>query len=91
MDHLKALSMDHSETVIVSEILDARTRHLIKQLNISEFVMSNEIVSMALSMVAESADVNHVLQELFSEEGAEFYLRPAEKYIRSGDPSGFTK
>ena len=86
MHQLRALSMDHSRTIIVSEILDARTRNLIMQLNISEFVMSNEIVSMALSMVAESADVNHVLQELFSEHGSELYVRPAPKYIWPSTP-----
>lgn len=81
---LEELSQEHSKGIIVSEILDARTRNLIMQLDISEFVMSNEIVSMALSMVAESADVNCVLQELFSEDGSEFYIRPAEEYIRPG-------
>lgn len=91
LSHLRQLSKENSECVIVSEILDARTRHLIMQLNISEFVMSNEIVSMALAMVAESADVNHVLQELFSEYGSEFYLRPAEKYLASGERSRISK
>lgn len=53
--------------IIISEILDSRTRHLINELNISEYVMSNEIISMALAMVSENASVNQVLRELFTE------------------------
>lgn len=72
-------------TIIISEILDSRTRNLIQDLNISEFVMSNELVSMALAMVSESADVNVVLGELFSENGNELYCMPVHKYMQQGN------
>jgi hypothetical protein len=53
--------------IVISEILDSRTRNLISELNISEYVMSNEIISMALAMVSENASVNQILKELFTE------------------------
>jgi hypothetical protein len=35
---------------------------------ISDYVLSNELVSMALAMVAEDQQINDVLKELFAEE-----------------------
>lgn len=35
---------------------------------ISDYVLSNELVSMALAMVAEDRQINDVLEELFAEE-----------------------
>ncbi|GMH39161.1 hypothetical protein BSKO_07059 [Bryopsis sp. KO-2023] len=80
---------DGDERVIISEILDLRTRNLIQELSISEFVMSNELVSMVLAMVSESATVNTVLKELFTDEGNELYVFPSEKYLRPGENLSF--
>ena len=63
--HLKS-EFSVGNCVIVSEILDSRTRNLINELHISEYVMSNELVSKALAMVSESTSVNHILKELFT-------------------------
>ncbi|CAI5982594.1 unnamed protein product [Closterium sp. NIES-64] len=66
------------QSIVISEILDSRTRSLVSVSKISDYVLSNELVSMALAMVAEDREVNRVLEELFSEEGNEMYIRPAE-------------
>ena len=58
-----------SEQLLVSEILDPRTKDLIGQARISEYVMSNAIVSAVLAMVAENRSVNAVLQELLKADG----------------------
>ena len=57
------------EQLLVSEILDPRTKDLIGQARISEYVMSNAIVSAVLAMVAENRSVNAVLQELLKADG----------------------
>lgn len=72
------------ETVIISEILDSRTKNLIQELSLSEFVMSNELVSMVLAMVAESAEVNLILKDLCKGGGTELYVYPIEKYLQKG-------
>uniref|UniRef100_A0A7N2MVT6 RCK N-terminal domain-containing protein n=1 Tax=Quercus lobata TaxID=97700 RepID=A0A7N2MVT6_QUELO len=41
------------KSVIISEILDPRTKNLLSMSKISDYVLSNELVSMALAMVAE--------------------------------------
>uniref|UniRef100_A0A804MZT4 Ion channel CASTOR n=1 Tax=Zea mays TaxID=4577 RepID=A0A804MZT4_MAIZE len=53
--------------VIISEILDPRTKNLLSVSKISDYVLSNELVSMALAMVAEDRQINNVLEELFAE------------------------
>lgn len=55
-------------SVIISEILDPRTKNLLSMSKISDYVLSNELVSMALAMVAEDRQINDVLEELFAEE-----------------------
>ncbi|KAK9903321.1 hypothetical protein WJX75_002746 [Coccomyxa subellipsoidea] len=77
------------QTIIISEILDTRTRHLVQELDVSEFVLSNELVSMALAMVAENPDVNDILSELFTPDGNELYVHPASRYLREGEVKSF--
>jgi len=72
-------------TVVISEILDPRTRNLIADTGISDYVLSNEIVSMALAMVSEDAEVNKILAELFTDVGNELYIRPVERYLPLGE------
>lgn len=61
------------KSVIISEILDPRTKNLLSMSKISDYVLSNELVSMALAMVAEDRQINDVLEELFAEEVRLFY------------------
>ncbi|GJP33750.1 hypothetical protein CLOM_g18267 [Closterium sp. NIES-68] len=77
------------QSIVISEILDSRTRSLVSVSKISDYVLSNELVSMALAMVAEDREVNRVLEELFSEEGNEMYIRPAELYLTDGEELSF--
>ncbi|XAR49355.1 hypothetical protein NMG60_11032534 [Bertholletia excelsa] len=70
-----------NKSIIISEILDSRTRNLVSVSRISDYVLSNELVSMALAMVAEDKQINRVLEELFAEEGNEMCIKPAEFYL----------
>ncbi|KAI6696011.1 hypothetical protein NL676_023721 [Syzygium grande] len=72
------------KSVIISEILDPRTKNLLSMSKISDYVLSNELVSMALAMVAEDRQINDVLEELFAEEGNEMHIRPADLYLHEG-------
>ncbi|MQL76194.1 hypothetical protein Taro_008569, partial [Colocasia esculenta] len=89
------------KSVIISEILDPRTKNLLSMSKISDYVLSNELVSMALAMVAEDRQINDVLEELFAEEiptealvqlckqGNELQIRPAELYLRDKEELNF--
>ncbi|XP_020095805.1 probable ion channel POLLUX [Ananas comosus] len=77
------------KSIIISEILDSRTRNLVSVSKISDYVLSNELVSMALAMVAEDKQINRVLEELFAEEGNEMCIRPAEYYLYEQEELSF--
>ncbi|KAJ6763895.1 ION CHANNEL POLLUX-RELATED [Salix purpurea] len=77
------------KSVIISEILDPRTKKLLAMSKISDYVLSNELVSMALAMVAEDQQINHVLKELFAEEGNELQIRQANLYVVDGEELSF--
>ena len=57
---------------------------MLQDVKVSEFVLSNELVSMALAMVSENRDVNVIQNELFTDLGNELYLMPPSKYLRLG-------
>ncbi|KAM3714765.1 hypothetical protein ACJW31_01G358500 [Castanea mollissima] len=69
------------KSIILSEILDSRTRNLVSVSRISDYVLSNELVSMALAMVAEDKQINRVLEELFAGKGNEMCIKPAKFYL----------
>ncbi|KAK3001524.1 hypothetical protein RJ639_020283 [Escallonia herrerae] len=77
------------KSVIISEILDPRTKNLLSMSKISDYVLSNELVSMALAMVAEDRQINDVLEEFFAEEGNELHIRQADLYLREGEELSF--
>nr|XP_009804671.1 PREDICTED: ion channel CASTOR-like isoform X7 [Nicotiana sylvestris] len=77
------------KSVIISEILDPRTKNLLSMSKISDYVLSNELVSMALAMVAEDRQINDVLEELFAEEGNEMQIRGADLYLCEGEELSF--
>uniref|UniRef100_A0A803P0I9 RCK N-terminal domain-containing protein n=1 Tax=Cannabis sativa TaxID=3483 RepID=A0A803P0I9_CANSA len=77
------------KSVIISEILDPRTKNLLAMSKISDYVLSNELVSMALAMVAEDRQINDVLEELFAEEGNELQIRQADLYLFEGEELSF--
>ncbi|KAB5512684.1 hypothetical protein DKX38_029712 [Salix brachista] len=77
------------KSVIISEILDPRTKNLLCTSKISDYVLSNELVSMALAMVAEDQQINDVLEELFAEVGNELQIRQADLYLSEGEELSF--
>ncbi|XP_050376558.1 ion channel DMI1-like [Argentina anserina] len=78
---IREMQQASDKSIIISEILDSRTRNLVSVSRISDYVLSNELVSMALAMVAEDKQINRVLEELFAEEGNEMCIKPAELYL----------
>ncbi|XP_074578183.1 putative ion channel POLLUX isoform X2 [Curcuma longa] len=86
---IREMQQASDKSIIISEILDSRTRNLVSVSRISDYVLSNELVSMALAMVAEDKQINRVLEELFAEEGNEMCIRPAEYYLYEQEELSF--
>jgi hypothetical protein len=83
----KTMKVDREHLTIISEVLDPRTREQMVMAGVRDYVMSNEVVSAALAMVAECRPVNKILREILSNEGVEIYIRPLEQYYRKKDLS----
>ncbi|SDZ13316.1 CASTOR/POLLUX-related putative ion channel [Herbiconiux ginsengi] len=69
---------------VVSEMLDDRNRELAEVTNADDFIVSEKLVSLMLSQVSENRLLAEVFATLFSSEGSEIYLRPADSYIEPG-------
>ncbi|PWA66320.1 CASTOR/POLLUX/SYM8 ion channel protein [Artemisia annua] len=76
---IREMQQASNKSIIIREILDSRTRNLVSVTKISDYVLSNELVSMALAMVAEDKKINCVLEELFAEEGNKMCIKPLKE------------
>ena len=72
------------QQMVISEMLDIRTRTLVDVAGVSDYVLSNELVSMAIAQVAEDREINGVLKELLSEQGNEIYIKDIQFYTAPG-------
>eukprot|EP00667_Euglena_gracilis_P003442 EG_transcript_3453 len=81
---MRAAKVAYRPLTIISEVLDPRTRLQLSMAGVRDFVMSNEVVSAALAMVAECRAVNRILKELLSAAGCEIYIRPVSRYCPPG-------
>jgi len=69
---------------VVSEMLDDRNRELAEVTKADDFIVSDQLISLMLSQMSENQKLNDVFTTLFSSEGSEIYLRPAEWYVTPG-------
>ena len=66
---------------VVSEMLDAKNRELAKVTKADDFIISDNIISLIISQVAENKYLMSVFEQLFKAEGNEIYLKPAINYV----------
>ena len=69
---------------------DVRNRQLAEATDADDFIVSEKLVSLMMSQVAENKQVHAVLQDLFDPDGAEIYLKPAAEYVTLGAELSFS-
>jgi hypothetical protein len=74
---------------IVSEILDVRNRELTEVTSAEDVIISERLVALSLTQVAENKDALPLFADLLTPGGPEIYLKPAEEYILPGRPVSF--
>jgi ion channel POLLUX/CASTOR len=74
---------------IVSEMLDVRNQKLAEVTRADDFIVSDKLVSLMMTQIAETPALGEVFQELFDPEGSEIYLKPAGDYIEIGKRASF--
>ncbi len=84
--HLRDLARRAGSSVpITSEILNIQNRDLAAVAEADDFIVSNTLVSLMVSQIAENPHLVRVFDELFSPRGHEIYLKPAGEYVRPGE------
>ncbi|THV24304.1 CASTOR/POLLUX-related putative ion channel [Glycomyces paridis] len=74
---------------VVSEMADDRNRTLAQVTQADDFIVSDKLISLLLTQTAENPHLSQVFASLFSAEGSEIYLKPADHYVRPGTPVNF--
>jgi voltage-gated potassium channel Kch len=74
---------------IVSEMLDIRNRELAQVTRADDFIVSDNLVSLMLSQIAENRELAAVFDDLFDPAGSEIYLKPAADFVHPGRPVTF--
>lgn len=74
---------------VVSEMVDDANRELAEVTKADDFIVSDKLISLLLSQVSENKQLTDVFDTLFSSDGSEIYLRPAEHYITPGSSVDF--
>jgi voltage-gated potassium channel Kch len=74
---------------IVSEMLDDRNRALAEVTKADDFVVSDKLISLMMSQIAENRHLAAVFADLLDPEGAEIYLKPAGDYVKLGQAVNF--
>ncbi len=81
--HLRSLAQEDGEHAnFVSEMRDARSRDLAEAARADDFIISDQLIGLLLSQIAEQADLAKIFNNLFDPEGCEIYLRPARRYVQ---------
>ena len=80
--HLRNIAESRGlELNVVSEMLDTKNRDLATVTKVDDFIISDNMVSLIISQVAENKYLMKVFEQLFKSEGNEIYLKPAEHYV----------
>jgi voltage-gated potassium channel Kch len=88
--HLRAIGDAAGRSInIVSEMMDLRNRALAQVAKADDFIVSDTLVSLMISQLAENRHLHGIFRELFGAEGSEIYLRPASQYLREGAEADF--
>ncbi len=66
---------------LVTEIMDVKNRTLAQAAKADDFVVSEQIISLAVAQIAINKDLNDVFTDVFNPEGSEIYLKPVNNYV----------
>jgi len=88
--HLRDMAeADETPFSIVSEMLDLRNRELAEATKVDDFIVSEHLISLMMSQLAEDPDLYAIFITLFDPEGAEIYLKPVGDYVATGELVNF--
>jgi len=78
-----------ADFTLLGEILDMETKDLVAAAGVSDYIMSNRLMSKVMAMVAEEHSIGPLFEQLFAEEGDEIYVRDIRCYCTAGERLSF--
>lgn len=82
--HLRDIETKHGESFsIVSEMLDTKNRRLAEVTQADDFIVSDVLVSLLITQLAENERLAPVFEDLFDADGSEIYLKAATDYVNA--------
>jgi len=83
--HLRAMvKSPESDINVVTEMLDDHNRELAEVTAADDFIVSDKLVSLMLTQLAENDAVKEVFGSIFDSTGSQVRLHPAEWYVTPG-------
>lgn len=81
--HLRDISeLSPKKLKIVSEMMDMRNRQLADITRADDFIVSDKLLSLLMTQVAENKYLMRVFEDLFDADGSEIYIKPAKDYVK---------
>lgn len=88
--HLREIAVTTGKNFsVVSQMLDVRNRLLAEATRADDFVVSDRLVSLLMTQIAESKRLARVFEDLFDADGVQLSLRPVEDYLQVGRSINF--
>ncbi len=88
--HIRDICSKAGKTLnLVSEMLDIHNMELAKASKDNDFIVSDKLISLMLTMFSENKELKAVFDDLFRSEGSEIYLKPSQLYIQPNVPINF--
>lgn len=84
-----ALHQRGGETTVITELLDQRDVALAPPSAAGDFIVSDRLISLLLTQLAENSDLKQVFDDLLDPNGAELYCKPAARYCAPGEATTF--
>ncbi len=71
------------ETQLITQVLSSENEELVSQTHVDDFLISNKMLTMIYAQLSENPRLKLLYDDLFSEEGSEIYIKPANLYFSS--------
>ncbi|NNJ55937.1 MAG: hypothetical protein HKP14_07385 [Bacteroidia bacterium] len=80
---LREMSKESSNPKIITQVLNSENQQLINQTDVDDFIISNKLITMVLAQLSEEPRIKILYDDIFSEDGSEIYVKPANLYFDS--------
>lgn len=74
---------DNATTHVITQVLNSDNQDIIIQTDVDDFIISNKLITMILAQLSEEPLIKKLYDDIFSEDGSEIYVKPADLYFTS--------